>query len=1037
MLFSDMVRSNLHFKNGLLCKTHKHGASCSVDTLLEIFKSCLYDNDPTLSEVNNNNLLLDALVNTCQARAAFGARCEIREGVWDVLVRHIPKAFWPKGRQNAEIIEAFHYLTRNASEKFSVLRSTLLGCTVCGDNVRIRSMTNPILYYTQQTNLCCPGNFAAGIISTLELDINHQLQQMQLCTFGHPRIYINHTSHMPKFLMISLGLSGPHARNEQQPELVIPEAMLLHKDSYTLVGAVQMGPAGDHFVAIVGQRNGMFRVIDDLKDAMEDYPTFASAIYRKQIMTRHARLTPDHAGVHMLFYVKTERPAPSGRAAASAEPARVSGSTTCSSADTNAKAHKRGITAASGRAAEPARVSGSTTCSSADTNPKAHKRGGTAASGRAAEPARVSGSTTCSSADTNPKAASHGPGGTAAIGRAAASAAPASDASSAGPGSSSPTCSSADKACAGGDGAKRKMSTAPTTVKSKVQKTCRKPDSSTCSTDVTRDDPKKINAKIDSVARRIMSEPNDMAVLEICGNSIPYGTHEGHIYISCKELFSFLGLTSCIRNKGYGKFISVLPTSICLFGKAFIFKKLGSYWVRRDCLLVFLRNTNVYPTSNRKKVVVLDEMKRHFRKFTKIQRQCDTSLNSHCHDADTSHLNNSEQSVFDESLQISKHTHSCPSVLPRASTPDLKDSSVGVDGAAPYNGISPAECTGTKDMTMNKSDLDISSVSVIGESSLCESSPVETDKNKSVPAVLNTSDADRISVLSQSVGYVIKNGKLFLEIAPLFIECGWQDSVKKNGFRRFDSVLVNAGFPDISAIFIISERKVRTHIWVLAFLKLLDNCRAGDMDIKAKLHFEILQVMEHLLVNGNLPKTRKVNNNRGDIPTIVKDFYSNKKDLFLQDLSKYIGKDSGNFCLTKDDIQLFLNYSKTKSKRKTIIECIQQCYREAFPVSPEQTLLFISETFTGEKLRNELRKLLPGILPSDSCERVAKRELKESFNACCLPQRSSTGWHIAPERLFQVLSFRYPFLKDHVYLRTNSSLNSPMATKCCTKLEVA
>ena len=100
-----------------------------------------------------------------------------------------------------------------------------------------------------------------------------------------------------------------------------------------------------------------------------------------------------------------------------AEPARVSGSTTCSSTDTNAKAHKRGDTAASGRAAEPARVSGSTTCSSADTNAKAHKRGGTAAPGRAAEPARVSGSTTCSSADTNAKA--HKRGGTAASRRAA------------------------------------------------------------------------------------------------------------------------------------------------------------------------------------------------------------------------------------------------------------------------------------------------------------------------------------------------------------------------------------------------------------------------------------------------------------------------------------------------------------------------------------------------------------------------------------------------------------------------------------------
>ena len=132
------------------------------------------------------------------------------------------------------------------------------------------------------------------------------------------------------------------------------------------------------------------------------------------------------------------------------------------------------------------------------------------------------------------------------------------------------------------------------------------------------------------------------------------------------------------------------------------------------------------------------------------------------------------------------------------------------------------------------------------------------------------------------------------------------------GLTRYWSMLVF----QTSVQFLSSANAKCGHIYgSLSFFKLLDNCRARGMDVKAKLRFEILQVMEHILVNGNLPKTRKVNNNRGDIPTIVKDFYSNKKDLFLQDLSKYIGKDAGNFCLTKD-IQLFLNTVKLNPKEK-------------------------------------------------------------------------------------------------------------------------
>ena len=57
------------------------------------------------------------------------------------------------------------------------------------------------------------------------------------------------------FVVLSLSLSQPNCRNRQAPPIVVPEDMGLFGTQYSLCGAVQMGQAGDHFVAIVRRDN--------------------------------------------------------------------------------------------------------------------------------------------------------------------------------------------------------------------------------------------------------------------------------------------------------------------------------------------------------------------------------------------------------------------------------------------------------------------------------------------------------------------------------------------------------------------------------------------------------------------------------------------------------------------------------------------------------------------------------------------------------------------------------------------------------------
>ena len=303
--YSDVVRSSFHFINGLRCQSHKHGASCAVDSLMEIFKHCFISKDPTLITFRVCNLLMSALIKATEARAVFGPVCEIRDTVWDLLV--LPNAYHPKGRHDADIEAAFQFLPHKTGSKFALCNFSLLACTHCGVNRHVTASTAPILCYTQGVKDMYPNNLAAGLSATMQEQISDQFTTIRLCGCDSQLINVKSSIYMPDFLMLQLEVSGHSTRNLQTPPIVASQSMCLMGHQYYLVGAIQMCPSGGHLVSITPSNRGTYKVTNDLQDSVSEFPTFSAATSGcVGLHSWETPLTPQNVGVPMLFYKKAE-----------------------------------------------------------------------------------------------------------------------------------------------------------------------------------------------------------------------------------------------------------------------------------------------------------------------------------------------------------------------------------------------------------------------------------------------------------------------------------------------------------------------------------------------------------------------------------------------------------------------------------------------------------------------------------------------------------------------------------------------------------
>ncbi|KAJ8042552.1 hypothetical protein HOLleu_13637 [Holothuria leucospilota] len=72
-----------------------------------------------------------------------------------------------------------------------------------------------------------------------------------------------------------------------------------------------------------------------------------------------------------------------------------------------------------------------------------------------------------------------------------------------------------------------------------------------------------------------------------------------------------------------------------------------------------------------------------------------------------------------------------------------------------------------------------------------------------------------------------------------------------------------------------------------------------------------------------------------------------------------------------------------------------------------EDLINLEENYSGTRLVEELRKLLPGIIPSQKEESEQKSQYLREFLSSLEPQRTPTGWRLNPHSLIALLSFKY------------------------------
>ena len=278
------------FKNNFRCQDHVecgNGASCAIDVMLDMFYYSIFKRCTNV--LNCQSGLTAKLIEACVEREySKETPCLARHHVWDWLVENIPRAFEPKGRGDAEILEGLKYIALET--KLFQMNKISVTCNNCLRMCLLDDKTVPVpltidTTVTQETHGFLPDSIEAALCQNR-------------CTSCRSRNCDVKLS-LPEVLMLEIGVVGN--KNRQDPPLLIPEAFTFGTTrKYELVGAVLVRP--EHFYCIVKHQD-QFLVIDDLKDECPSYLCFSGALTNNhQVVQDHHLTSPNEDGIHVLLY---------------------------------------------------------------------------------------------------------------------------------------------------------------------------------------------------------------------------------------------------------------------------------------------------------------------------------------------------------------------------------------------------------------------------------------------------------------------------------------------------------------------------------------------------------------------------------------------------------------------------------------------------------------------------------------------------------------------------------------------------------------
>ncbi|KAJ8050599.1 hypothetical protein HOLleu_03862 [Holothuria leucospilota] len=278
-----------YFENGLRCKIHQHGASCAVDSLIElfyfsIFRFSNYDFSCSHEALIRNLFEISKL--RCQNQRVT---CVMRDIIWDWLESNLGCSYQPRGEGKDQVIAGLSAVVG----QMGGLASHSICCLSCE-----RSYQGSQCLITYDSNKSSNGVLGQAVQFELLKSASYVLRACSsVCPDERDCLFI-----MPDFLCVEIPLVN--AKNMQNPALVIHEEIVIFSATYFLTGSVCMIPG--HFFTI-SRYYGGFIVLDGLaqnvRDSLKVFPTFASAVKGDLSATEKYHKTSDgRIGVAFLVY---------------------------------------------------------------------------------------------------------------------------------------------------------------------------------------------------------------------------------------------------------------------------------------------------------------------------------------------------------------------------------------------------------------------------------------------------------------------------------------------------------------------------------------------------------------------------------------------------------------------------------------------------------------------------------------------------------------------------------------------------------------
>ena len=256
---------------------------------------------------------------------------------------------------------------------------------------------------------------------------------------------------------------------------------------------------------------------------------------------------------------------------------------------------------------------------------------------------------------------------------------------------------------------------------------------------------------------------------------------------------------------------------------------------------------------------------------------------------------------------------------------------------------------------------------------------------------------------NQNLEFLLKDKHVYLPVGVLCEKCELSDHVYKykNSFRFIEaSIAKNIPDVDVTKTFIRDKRGRRTHMCVLTLSRVLPFLTFG----KKSMAYELQEVLVGIIDSQVCNKKSKVPQN---FSYYLQNHTKTQVRKEISDSLMASNTKSDKPRTTAEDFIQILLMKETLSREKIIKKIICALMNTVNPIS-EFDLINLAETCKGQKLIEELRRLMGFILPSRAQEKDARKKIETYFSATLLPHRTSTGDAINMSRLVEILALRYP-----------------------------